>query len=157
MKKLESANAQGHNEDFKQSWHAKPVEYVKLDKRFYGDSGRTRRDGSEGHKDGFKVFRDTPRVSKVSVDTVLTTNACDDENGSKHRWPQSHCNSDGTPSAGETPLLEVSPEVRPESFTPIVQSGTSLAMDATECDVSRGFLPSSVQEPTPVIADIWLP
>ena len=133
------------------------MEYVKLDKRFYGDSGRTRRDGSEGHKDGFKVFRDAPRVSKVSVNTVLTTNACDDENGSKHRWPQSHCNSDGTPSAGETPLLEVSPEVRPESFTPIVQSGTSLAMDATECDVSRGFLPSSVQEPTSVIADIWLP
>ena len=115
------------------------MEYVKLNKRFYVDSGRTRRDGSEGHKDGFKVFRAAPRVSKVSVKTDPTTNACVDAKRSRHRWPQSHCNSDGTPSAGERPLWEVFPEVRPENSTAIVQSGTSLASDATECDVPRGF------------------
>ena len=133
------------------------MEYVKLVKRFYGDSGCTRRDGSEGHKDGFKVCRDTPRVSKVSVNTVPTTNASDAENGSKHRWPQSHCNSDGIPSAGETPLLDIFPQVRQESVTAIVQRSSSLAMNATEGDVSVVFLASFEQEPTPCIADIWLP
>jgi hypothetical protein len=34
VKKLESADAKGQNEDFKQSWQAKPVEYVKHVKRF---------------------------------------------------------------------------------------------------------------------------
>ena len=132
------------------------MEDVKLNKRFYVDSGRTRRDGSEGDKDGFKVFKAAPQVSKVSVNTDPTTNACVDAKRSRLRWP-SHCNSDGTPSAGERPLLEVFPEVRPESSTAIVQSGTSLASDATECDVLRGFFPPFVQEPTPVIVDIWLP
>ena len=133
------------------------MEYVKLVKRFYGDSGCTRRDGSEGHKDGFKVCRDTLRVSKVSVNTVPTTNAAHDENGSKHRWPQSHCNSAGIPSAGETTLLEIIPQVRQEMVTAIIQRSTSLAMNATEGDVPGVFLTCFEQEPTPFIADIWLP
>jgi hypothetical protein len=90
------------------------------------------------------------------VNTVPTTNAALDENGSKHRWPQSHCNSAGIPSAGETTLLEIIPQVRQEIVTAIIQRSTSLAMNATEGDVPGVFLTCFEQEPTPFTADVWI-
>jgi hypothetical protein len=104
--------------------------------RFYVDSGRTRRNGSEGHEDGLKV------------------------SGVHHEFQRSLVTQVQLPMRV---LMRIGPdfaephEVRPESWTDVIKIRTSLASDATKCDVPVGLLPSSEKEPTFVIALIWLP